>query len=214
LSGIESKLYLIDCICFSVSFFTAYQVNLAREDLLFTSEESVSLAWLQDAVFPMEDPGNYTVDVWLYTLSGNTWAKTACLASAYPNSGRATVTIPRMERSASGRFSAVAIQVALNTNHADSRSLTTAAGLWTVVAYATDTAPTRKECNDWAENTGSRMTEQNTINSRSPPCPCMLQQARAPNSGVTEQNMRDAVQNFYNPGAATCFYQSSVNPTV
>ena len=150
-------------------------MNLVREGLLFTGEESISLTWLQDAVFPMEDPGNYTVDVWLYTLSGNTWAKTACLASAYPNSGRATVTIPRMERPASRRFSAVAVQVALNTNQAESRSLTTAAGLWTVVAYATDTAPTREECNVWAENINRRTTEQNTINSRSPPCPCMLQ---------------------------------------
>jgi len=197
-----------------VSFFTAYQVNLVSEGLLFTGEEPVSLTWLPDAVFPMEYPGNYTVDVWLYTLSRTTWAKTECLASAYPNSGRATVTIPHMERSASERFSAVAIQVALNTNQTESRSLTTAAGLWTVVAYATDTAPTRKECNDWAENSGRRMTEQNTINSRSPPCPCMLQQARAPNSGVTEQNMEDAVQSFYNPGAATCFYQSTLNPTL
>ena len=199
---------------FSVSFFTAYQVNLVTEDLLFTGEESVSLTWLPDAVFPSENPGNYTVDVWLYTLSGNTWAKTACLASAYPNSGRATVTIPRIEHSASGRFSAVAIQVALNTNQTESRNLTTGAGLWTVVAYATDTAPTRKECNDWAENTVRRLTEQNTINSWSPPCPCMLQQARAPNSGVTEQTLGDAVQNFFNPGAATCFYQSTVNPTL
>jgi len=201
---------------FSVSFFTAYQVNLVREGLLFTGEESVSLTWLPDAVFPLEDPGNYMVDVWLYTLSRSTWTKTACLASAYPNSGRATVTIPRMERPASGRFSAIAIQVALNTNQTEPelfQNLTTTAGLWTVVAYATDAAPTRKECSAWAENSDRRMTEQNTINSRSPPCPCMLQQARTPNSGVTEQILGDAVKNFYNPGAATCFYQS-ILPTV
>jgi len=208
LSGIESQ---SERICSSVSFFTTYQVNLIREDLLFTGEESVSLTWLPDAVFPMEDPGNYTVDIWLYTLSRTTWGKTACLASAYPNSGIANITIPHMERSASGRFSAVAVQIALNTNETESRSLTTAAGLWTVVAYATDAAPTRKECNDWAENTDMRMTERNTINSRPPPCPCMLQQARAPNSGVTEQTLGDAVKNFFNPGAATCFYQSTLN---
>ena len=197
---------------FSVSFFTAYQVNLVGEDLLFTGEESVSLTWLQDAVFPLEDPGNYTVDVWLYTLSRNTWAKTACLASAYPNSGRAAVTIPHMERSATERFSAIAMQVVMNTSQADFfRNLTTVPGLWTVVAYATDTAPTREECNVWAENTDGRLVELNAINSRSPPCPCMLQ---ALNNGFTEQNMGNAFYNYLNPGAATCFYQSTLNPTL
>ena len=195
-----------------MSFFTAYQVNLVREDLLFTGEESVSLTWLQDAVFPIQDPGNYTVDVWLYTLFRNTWDRTACLASAYPNSGRATMTIPHMEHSATGRFLAIAVQVVMNTKQVDSfQMLTTAPGLWTVVAYATDTAPSREECNVWAENTVRRLTEQNIINSRSPPCPCMLQ---SPNNGFTEQNLGDAFHSYFNPGAATCFYQSTLNPTL
>ena len=198
-------------ICFPVSFFTAYQVNFGRADLLFTGEESISLTWLQDAVFPMQDPDTYRVDIWLYALSRGSWTKTVCLASNYPNSGRAMVTVPPV--SAAGRFSAVAVQVVVNTSQPEPeffQNLTTAAGLWTVVAYASDTGPTREECNLWAENTAVRIREQNRINSRSPPCPCMLQQARAPNSGVTEQNMGDNVHNFFNPRAATCFYQSTV----
>ena len=199
-----------------MSFLTAHQVNLGRDNLLFTGEESVSLTWLRDAVFPVQDPDNYTVDIWLYRLSQtHVWVRTACLASNIPNSGRATVTFPQLERSATDpRFSAVAIQVALNTTHAEAAELPTAAGLWTTVAFATDTPPTREECNEWAGDTSARMEEQEAINSNTPACPCTVQQARAPNSGFTEQNMGSPMQLYFNPGATMCFYQSRVNPTL
>ena len=196
-----------------MSFLTAHQVNLGRENLLFAGEESVSLTWLRDAVFPVQNPDNYTVDIWMYRLSQirRVWIRTACLASKIPNSGRATVTVPRLERSASDpRFSVVAIQVALNTSQAEPAELPTAAGLWTTVAFATDTPPTREECNEWAGDTSRRMAEQTAI-SRTPVCPCTVQQARAPNSGFTEQNMESPMQLYFNPGATTCFYQSMVN---
>ena len=187
-------------------------MNLGRDNLLFTGEESVSLTWLRDAVFPVQDPDNYTVDIWLYRLSQTrVWVRTACLASNIPNSGRATVTSPRLERSATDpRFSAVAIQVALNTSHAEAAELPTAAGLWTTVAFATDTPPTREECNEWAGDTSRRMEEREAISS-TPTCPCTVQQARAPNSGFTEQNMGSPMQLYFNPGATMCFYQSRVN---
>ena len=197
-----------------MSFLTAHQVNLGRDNLLFTGEESVSLTWLRDAVFPVQDPYNYTVDIWLYRLSQTqrVWVRTACLASNIPNSGRATVTFPHLERSATDpRFSAVAIQVALNTSQAEGAELPTAAGLWTTVAFATDTPPTGDECNEWAGDTSPRMAEQALINSRTPACPCTVQEAQAPNSGFTEQNMGSPMQLYFNPGAATCFYQSQVN---
>ena len=198
-----------------MSFLTAHQVNLERENLLFTGGESISLTWLRDAVFPVQDPDNYTVDIWLYRLSQiqaqHVWVRTAGLASNIPNSGRATVTVPRLERSATDpRFSVVAIQVALNTSQAEPAELPTAAGLWTTVAFATDTPPTREECNEWAGDTSARMAEQEAI-SRTPACPCTVQQARAPNSGFTEQNMGSPMQQYFNPGATTCFYQSQVN---
>ena len=193
-----------------MSFLTAHQVNLGRENLLFTGEESVSLTWLRDAVFPVQDPDNYTVDIWLYLLQ-RVWVRTARLASNIPNSGRATVTVPRLERSATDpRFSVVAIQVALNTSQAEPAKLPTAAGLWTTVAFATDTPPTREECNEWARDTSARMVERAAI-SGTPACPCTVQQARAPNSGFTEQNVESPMQLYFNPGATTCFYQSMVN---
>ena len=199
-----------------MSFLTAHQVNLGRDNLLFTGEESVSLTWLRDAVFPVQDPDNYTVDICLYRLlQTRVWARTACLASNIPNSGRATVTFPHLERSATDpRFSAVAIQVALNTSQAEAAELPTAAGLWTTVAFATDTPPTREECNEWAGDTSRRMAELELINLSTPACPCTVQQARAPNSGFTEQNMGSPMQLYFNPGAATCFYQSRVNPNL
>ena len=193
-----------------MSFLTSHQVNLGRENLLFTGGESVSLTWLRDAVYPVQDPDNYTVDIWLYRLQ-HVWVRTARLASNIPNSGRATVTVPRLERSATDpRFSAVAIQVALNTSQAEPAELPTAAGLWTTVAFATDTPPTREECNTWRSDTSTRMAEQAAI-SRTPACPCTVQQARAPNSGFTEQNMGSPMQLYFNPGATMCFYQKMVN---
>ena len=194
-----------------MSFLTSHQVNLGRENLLFTVGESVSFTWLQDAVFPVQDPDNYTVDIWLYRLlqTQNVWVRTARLASNIPNSGRATVTVPHLERSATDpRFSAVAIQVALS--QAELAELPTAAGLWTTVAFATDMPPTREECNAWAGDTGTRMAERAII-SRTPACPCTVQQARAPNSGFTEQKKRSPMQLYFNPGATMCFYQSMVN---
>ena len=197
-----------------MSFLTSHQVNLGRENLLFTGGESVSLTWLRDAVFPVQDPDNYTVDIWLYRLSQRVWVRTAGLVSNIPNSGRATVTFPHLERSATDlRFSAVAIQVALNTSQAEPAELPTAAGLWTTVAFATDTPPTREECNAWTGDTSARMAERVAI-SRTPACPCTVQQARAPNSGFTEQNMGSPMQLYFNPGATTCFYQSMVNPNM
>ena len=193
-----------------MSFLTSHQVNLGRENLLFTGGESVSLTWLQDAVFPVQDPDNYTVDIWLYRLQ-RVWVRTARLASNIPNSGRATVTVPHLERSATDpRFLAVAIQVALSTSQAEPRELPTAAGLWTTVAFATDTPPTREECNTWGGDTSTRMAERAAI-SWTPACPCTVQQSRAPNSGFTEQNMGSPWQLYFNPGATTCFYQSVVN---
>ena len=196
-----------------MSFLTSHQVNLGRENLLFTGVESVSLTWLRDAVFPVQDPDNYTVDIWLYRLSQlrRVWVRTAGLANNIPNSGRATVTVPHLERSATDpRFSAVAILVALNTSQAGPAELPTAAGLWTTVAFATDTPPTREECNEWAQDTSRRMAERMRI-SRTPACPCTVQQARAPNSGFTEQNMGSPMQLYFNPGTTTIFYQSQVN---
>lgn len=198
---------------FPVSFFTAYQVNLGRDSLLFTGEESVYLTWTRDAVFPFQDPDTYTVDVCLYTLTGHlTWIQSVCLASNILNSGSARVIIPHMERSKTDpRFSAIAIQLGLNISQVELQSfqdLTTSAGLWTVVAYTTDAPPTREECSIWAGETDARMAEQEKIKSESPPCPCTLQQARAPNSGFTEQTREIPNLKYFNPGATTCFYQS------
>ena len=196
-----------------MSFLTSHQVNLGRDNLLFTGGESVSPTWLRDGVFPVQDPDNYTVDVWLYRLSQQqrVWIRTACLASNIANSGRATVMFPHLEYSATDRFSAVAIQVSLNNSQAQPTELPTAAGLWTTVAFATDMPPTRDECNEWAGDTNMRIAEREAINSSTPTCPCTVQQAQAPNSGFTEQNMRSPMQLYFNPGATTCFYQSMVN---
>ena len=189
-----------------MSFLNAHQVNFESESLLFAPGSALTLTWDPEAIHPPEFLGTNTLEIQIYTLKESfVWNKLANLASNISNSGTAVVIIPvDLSSEDLGIFIPVTFEVSSNVE-------SQAHGIWSSVAYIEISPVTRDQCEVWFNNTAEREVERNVINSL-PPCPCTEQQARAPNSGVCEQNLANPTQFFFNSGASTCFYPSWLDP--
>lgn len=195
-----------------VSFLNAHQVNIESESLLFAPGNAITLTWDPQAISLPESLGTYNLDVQIYTLRETSeWNKLANLATNISNCGTAVVTIP-VDLSSKGLGNIIPIAFELSSN-VESLMSVGAPGVWSTVAYLamSSNAVTREQCEVWFNNTAEREMERNIINSL-PPCPCTEQQARAPNSGVCEQNFAIPTQLFFNSGASTCFHPILLEP--
>lgn len=81
---------------------------------------------------------------------------------------------------------------------------------WTSTMYYMDSPRINMLCNQWSmDQEDERIGD--IVRNRLPPCPPRIDQARAPNSGLSEDSgyWIQKSNRFFHPTAATCFRQSS-----
>ena len=222
-----------------VSYTRAFEVYIANTDLILSSDTMVQVQWSPESIFPMEAPDNYNVDIELLEMDieSGSWRKMATLGADLPNNGIANVQIPTIQEentSIESSISPVIIQVALSDSSTGRRAPTTL--LERLGRFAQKTirnspmrflkklarqAAQRALCELWCALQPPNIGEE--ILNRLPPCPTRIRDARAPNSGFTEERLSshipinignylsslvdDAYRQFFHPNTASCFRQ-------
>ena len=171
-----------------------------------------ALTWTPSDVMSLESSNTYNIDVALYGLlqrdNVTLWRELSLVATNASNTGRVNITIPELPLLHNhSSYLMIAFQVRVRPlphtgrgyNHLD-----TQAGIWTGESYYIYAGkPSRERCIAWSGDLEMREAERQQL-SLLPPCPCNLEQAKAPNSGFQE-GLWNA---FLNPQAAVCYHQS------
>ena len=130
------------------------------------------------------------------------------------NNGTATFPVPESNVfTTSNNIYPVAIKISigrpLQANSTLIIDLSGRAALWTSTLYYLEYPQFGGFCRDWINSQTFGIGE--AIRERLPPCPWRVDQARAPNSGLTEDRgyWIQKANRFFHPGAATCFRQST-----
>ena len=202
----------------AVSFTNSFEVYVANEDLIFTSETSVRIQWSPESIFPTDIHGSdmYNVDIELYQMNMDTrkWEMIQCLSSNIENSGSAEVTIPNLSEQTLGvntpipedHVSLVVIAVGLSFTAPRSTILEKLVrlGLRTLkyapIRYLVKNALKRVACEIWSLTQPENIGDE--IKRRLPPCPTRMSVVEAPNSGFREErlsstvNFVGAIQNY------------------
>ena len=189
----------------------ANQVNYLNGDL-FEAGSTVELIWTATDVFSVEKQHAYSIDVALYGLlrQGNValWTEISQLVTNVSNTGQANVTLPTLQvYHNESTYLAIAFQVRFSQPlYLTNRSydlLSAPAGIWSRESYYSyEGVPSRERCIAWASYTQARLIERQQIDDL-PPCPCNLDQAKAPNSGFHRVHHEE----FFITGATVCYYQ-------
>lgn len=180
--------------------------------MLFVAGSEVSLTWTPSDVLPLESSNTYNIDIALYGLlqrdNVTSWRELSLVVTNASNIGRVNVTIPELPLLPNhSSYITIAFQVRVHplphTGH-NYEQLHSQAGIWTGESYYIYTGkPSRERCIAWVGDLEAREAERQQL-SLLPPCPCNLEQAKAPNGGFKE----GLWNTFLNPQAAVCYYQS------
>ena len=193
----------------------SHQAHYLNRELLFEAGSVATLTWTPSDVLGVveQDVYSYRINVALYGLVAQenvvSWMEIALVATNMTNRGRANVTIPKLPTFHNhSSYLMIAFQVRFSspiffTNHSYDL-LSIPAGIWTREAfYSYEGKPSRERCIAWVSHLQAREMEQRQINDL-PPCPCNLDQARAPQSGFEEYH-----EGFVDSPEAVCYYQST-----
>ena len=201
----------------AVHFIGTHQVDFRTDDLLLRKDQELVLSWNRNAVFPVDLPEDYLVDVKLFELSEHyQWILHTTLAAGITNSGEAHIIIPDLNKNHSASRELFPILICVckssitNMQHSgiNLNDTNSTAGIWTGVAYYSTSGLSYNECVKWTNDQYTRESELNSIDSL-PSCPCTVQQARAPNSGLTEQELDFPFQQYFSRNhSSVCFYPS------
>ena len=194
-------------------------VNYLNSDLIFESGSTVELTWTATDVLSLEERHAYSIDIALYGLlqQGNaaSWTEISQLVTNMSNTGQANVTLPTLQVYHNhSAYLAIAFQVrfsqlALSHTNRSYDLLSLPAGIWSRESYYSyEGGASRERCIAWASFDQARLIERMQIDDL-PPCPCNLDQAKAPNSGFHRIHHEE----FFNPGATVCYYQSTPTKT-
>lgn len=180
----------------------------------------MELTWIATDVFSTEEQHAYSVDIALYGLirQGNAafWTEISQLVTNMSNIGHANVTLPTLHVYHNNSvYLVIAFQVRfsqlLSPTNRSYDLLRIPAGIWSRESYysyeeddgSVSGFSARERCIAWASFAHARLVERMQIDDL-PPCPCNLEQAKAPNSGFH----RVRHEEFFNPGVTVCYYQS------
>ena len=186
------------------------------------SEEQLNITWDPQSLLPTIDPSLYTVDITLYRfqLDADNQVQFSYFLHVmrdHTNNGTALFTAPESNESG-GNIYPVVIRVSVGTPTSASNSETSSmisrfgrsgdsVAQWTSTMYYLDSLRFQTMCTDWSRN--QEIGE--AVRNRLPPCPPRIDQARAPNSGLSEDSgyWIEKSNRFFHPMAATCFRQNS-----
>ena len=201
----------------AVDFNTSY----LNDGLRIEPNQFYQIMWDKNMLLPDEDPSNYTVCITWYLLASE-WMP-------YEDIGNYCGTENKGYFESTAGFGGHCIDICpvIVSVKVDDASLTSLSqnymemqqssiALWSGIFYYTVvTESSLKEfCDDWSD--AEKIADDLQLRLRS--CPRMLVQAKAPNSGFTEQKMTSIVSdttyasqwmNYFHPLADVCFIQSS-----
>lgn len=198
-------------------FLTAHKVNLVSDDQTLWKGKSLLLQWDPYDVCPVEEPADYAVDVSLFRLTENyEWVFQTLLVSNNTNTGHTNLTFPDLHHNSPELETVfpfvlqVTRSTATESNQTNSGKLSSIQpGIWSSVAFfSTLGLFSHKECTRWAGDEGSRKNELLSIDSL-PPCPCTVEQAKAPNSRLSRQR-HGTSPHFQYSSVPSCYYSSLV----
>ena len=205
-------------------------IRLEQETLLLNvdSDERLNITWNPQSLLPTMDPSLYTVDITLYRFRLDSenqvqFSYFLHVMRDHANSGTALFTAPESNESG-GDIHPIAIRVSVGRASSSSPDASSVIGRlgrsiegdtlgvvaqWTSTLYYLDSPRFSRLCNEWSMNQGRGVGE--AVRNRLPPCPPRLDQAQAPNSGLSEDSGYWILKSnrFFHPGAATCFRQST-----
>ncbi len=204
----------------TVHFLSANEVTFNSKALTLWKGNSLHVTWKPNHVFPLEEPELYTLDISLYRLTeDHQWALQTLLAANITNTGQTNVSFPDLYRGNTGLPEIFPFALKLTMSISRSNSNTTKAvyqnlgqlpGIWSSVAYfSVSNLFSHMECNNWVRDTASRQNELFSIDSL-PPCPCTVDQAQAPNSGLTQQTSGAPSLHYFNGDRVSDCYYSSI----
>lgn len=190
-----------------------HQVTVQQADFPLLPGSTVKLAWSPD-ILPFQDPQSYKVDISLFTLDVNSGQlnKVKVVATDYPNSGMATITIPRLLLKKGTVVVPLYFQV--EVARLDSKrkrqvgQVILKGSTWSTVAYFAVSTLLKFTCDNWAQGQpdGQMLLDQVE------PCPRTVGQAQLQNSGFVEEaidlfGIHIRPSKIFHPDADICFRQ-------
>lgn len=154
---------------------------------------------------------SYNIDVSINALVPSVngtvvWIKLRTLYKNITNLGKAVIIVPDVDL-ANQLKDRLLITFHISVNEASCLiALPSSPGIWSSIAFYSKVELSRNKCIEWIKNTEERLHELRTIEAEHP-CPCTLQHAQSPSSGVNLDQSTDKYNAFFNPGAHICGYQ-------
>ena len=197
-------------------------ITLDQETVLLNvsqdSEDQLTIRWDPQSILPTIDPSSYLVDIALYRFNRQSLQLQYFLhvMRNHNNNGTATFSVPESNEIISFDVYPVALRISIGRPTSETSSLINRlvggpelVAQWTSTLYYVYSPQFMGLCDQWYNRQDVNIGEQ--IRDRLPPCPPRVDQARTPNSGMTEDSgyWIEKTNRFLHPGAATCFRQST-----
>ena len=207
-------MYLICCsILSSVLSEPFRQVTVQQAEFPLLPGSSLKLSWSPD-ILPFQDPKSYKVDINLFTLDTKSGElkRVKVVATDYPNTGTATIPIPRLLLKKGTVVAPLYFQVeAAGLDSKRKRQVDQVilkGSAWSAVTYFSLSAIMKFSCDRWAE----RQPDGQMLLDQVEPCPRTVGQAQLPNSNFIEEafdifGIHIQTSKVFHPDADICFRQ-------
>ena len=189
---------------YTVSFQNGAMAYLETEDVIFQSDSSIKVTWYPDSIFPMEENDPYTVDIILtvHSVSSGNQIEKIQLDTNIPNSGLASVSIPKFATDSAVDVFSIQITISATSESNIARKIIgKTVRIWTDILYLRNPEQLQSCCSDWLNKPESNdLVNTSTVE----PCPPNIRQASTDNR--FEQQDSNVSRQFH-PGSEFCFQQ-------
>ena len=188
------------------------QVHIrSTDEVPLTPSTSIDLTWSPD-IQPFVDPMSYKVDIAAYILDPQegTLEMERMLASNLTNTGRATVSLGRVQLKRGIDVAPLYVQVSVARTQVEKNELPTKACSWSAVTYFTTHTALLSACNRWSLHQWD--VNASVLLDQVDPCPRTVAQARLPNSNFIADDVDPfgrhiQTSSVFHPNADICFRQ-------
>ena len=187
------------------------QVTVQQAEFPLLPGSNVKLSWSPADILPFQDPQSYTVDISIFTLDAKSGELTRAkvLATDYPNSGTASITIPKLSLTKGAVATPLYFQVEaakLDSKRKRQVGRVISGIVRSRVNYLIRSAIMRLACEIWARTQpdGQMLLDQVE------PCPCTVSQVQ---DNMFKEEVFDIfgipirTSKVFHPDADRCFRQ-------
>lgn len=188
------------------------QITVQQAEFPLLPGSNVNLSWSPVDILPFQDPQSYTVDISIFTLDAKSGElkRAKVLATDYPNTGAASITIPQLSLTKGAVATPLYFQVEatkLDSKQKRQVGRVLSGVVRSGVNYLILSAISRLACEIWARTQpdGQMLLDQVE------PCPCTVRQAQA-HSNFKEEisdifGIRVRTSKVFHPDADRCYRQ-------